>query len=152
MTRDALVVGINSYKYANGLRSPATNAEAIAQVLEQAKFKVTRLPRSKKEDRLGVSETGTVTCNQLEKAITQLFKPPQESIPQTALLFFSGHGLRKDIGVSEGYLATSEANPKEAAYGVRLGWLVQLLILLAKVIFTEVSSATKTKNLNFSLL
>ena len=127
MTRDALVVGINSYEYANALRSPATNAEAIAQVLEQAKFKVKRLPRSKKEDRLCVSETGTVTRKQLKEAIRQLFQPPEETIPQTALLFFSGHGLREDVGVSEGYLATSDANPESDVYGVSLQWLVRLL-------------------------
>ena len=127
MTRDALVVGINSYEYANGLKSPAKNAEAIAQVLEQAKFKVKRLPRSKKEDRLCVSETGTVSRKHLKEAIRQLFQPPEETIPQTALLFFSGHGLREDVGVSEGYLATSDANPELGAYGVRLGWLRELL-------------------------
>ncbi|NET40264.1 MAG: caspase family protein, partial [Cyanothece sp. SIO1E1] len=47
MSRDALVVGINTYDHENlqGLRSPAEDAEAIAQRLSQdGDFRVWRLP------------------------------------------------------------------------------------------------------------
>jgi tetratricopeptide (TPR) repeat protein len=125
--RDALVVGINNYQYARGLKSPATNAEAIAKVLEAAKFNVTRLPRTKTDGVLSISATGTITRKQLQEAITRVFQPPEETTPQTALLFFSGHGLREDIGVSEGYLATSDANPESGVYGISLQWLRRLL-------------------------
>jgi hypothetical protein len=47
MSRDALVVGINIYKHLSPLKSPATDAEAIAQRLEQdGEFRVVRLPEA----------------------------------------------------------------------------------------------------------
>jgi len=51
MSRDALIVGINSYQYLNSLKAPASDAEAIAQMLEQnGDFtKVQRLPEAIQE-------------------------------------------------------------------------------------------------------
>ncbi|MEB3182155.1 MAG: caspase family protein [Nostocaceae cyanobacterium] len=64
---------------------------------------------------------------QLEEAIAQLFQPQGRNIPDTALLYFSGHGLRKNTGISEGFLATSDVNPDLGNWGIRLKWLRELL-------------------------
>ncbi|NER46688.1 MAG: hypothetical protein F6J92_08340 [Symploca sp. SIO1A3] len=140
--REALVVGINRYpllkdtttRKPKHLEKPAADAEAIAQILEQyGNFRVHRLPEvySPKGKR-GVDPSPTlgnlVKATTLEVAIAQLFNPPGSSIPDTALLFFAGHGLRKEQGgVTEGFLATTEANPNRGKWGVSLGWLRQLL-------------------------
>ena len=121
MSRDALVVGIRSYdprSRLGSLDSASEDAKAIEQILTQyGSFRVRKL----------LNEVSQVA---LEAAISQLFNPDtnnENTIPETALLFFAGHGLRKTVGVSEGYLATSDVNPGENRWGVRLGWLQQLL-------------------------
>jgi len=116
MSRDALVVGINTYQFDRlaPLQAPSEDAEAIAQLLEQyGEFKVTRLPavRDKQNNTIRVGKKTEVTLSQLEEAIVQLFKPESRQIPDTALLYFSGHGLRKNRGIQEGFLATSDVNP-----------------------------------------
>ncbi|MEI2577242.1 nSTAND1 domain-containing NTPase [Scytonema sp. PRP1] len=130
MSRDALVVGINSYiNKRMTLKAPAKDAEAIAQLLEQyGDFKVKRLPEvtDKENNTIKVGEKTDVTKAQLQKAIVQLFKPEGKP-PDTALLYFSGHGLREIIGIEEGYLATSDVNPDLGNWGVRLKWLRELL-------------------------
>ncbi|MEM1173024.1 MAG: caspase family protein, partial [Cyanobacteria bacterium P01_H01_bin.35] len=45
MSRDALIIGINTYKRLNKLTAPEQDAEAVAKLLENyGDFKVTRLP------------------------------------------------------------------------------------------------------------
>lgn len=133
MSRDALVVGINTYGWGGleNLQSPAEDAEAIAQRLEQyGDFRVRRLPDFhdpfNNNDRR-VAWHQDMTVEQLEKALVQMFKPTGKHIPSTALFFFSGHGLRKDRGVQEGYLATSDTNPDQGNWGLSLQWLRRLL-------------------------
>ena len=133
MIRDALVVGINTYGHGGleNLTPPAEDAEAIAQLLEQyGEFRVRRLPGF--HDPLDhnarrVAWHEEVTVRQLEEALVQMFKPNGKHIPSTALFFFSGHGLRKDQGVQEGYLATSDTNPDQGSWGLSLQWLRRLL-------------------------
>lgn len=137
MTRDALVVGINQYPFlkdaptskAKHLKTPAGDAEAIAQLLETyGDFRVQRLPESNIEGKLQVDPKKMVTAEELEKAIASLFLPNSGRTPETALLFFAGHGLRNTKGEKpEGYLATSDANPRKDIWGVSLQWLRQLL-------------------------
>jgi len=45
MVRHALVIGIAQYKKFRNLPQAATDAEAVAQLLEQNDYTVTRLPR-----------------------------------------------------------------------------------------------------------
>jgi tetratricopeptide (TPR) repeat protein len=132
MSRDALLVGINTYSYErlSNLTAPAIDAEAIAKLLEDyGEFKVKRLPavKDKQNNTIRVGQKTGVTLTQLEEAIVQLFKPEGKNIPDTALLYFSGHGLRKNQGIQEGFLATSDTNPDVGNWGLRLKWLRELL-------------------------
>ncbi|MBW4499713.1 MAG: caspase family protein [Scytonema hyalinum WJT4-NPBG1] len=139
--REALVVGINRYpvlrdekRQPQHLKKPAVDAEVIAQTLEKfGNFKVQRLPEMYHEGgKRGVDANpeprNLVTVSALEAAIARLFHPAKHSPLDTALLFFAGHGLRKEQGgVTEGFLATSDANPQNGKWGVSLRWLRELL-------------------------
>lgn len=128
MLRDALVVGISSYQHLPALNAPAADAEAIAHQLETyGDFQVTRLPEIVQAEKLRVGVKTPVTLATLESALVKLFKPRGATIPQTALFYFSGHGLQKDAGIHEGYLATSDANPNAHFHGLSLFWLRRLL-------------------------
>ena len=131
MSRDALVVGINIYKYSRlpNLSLPSEDAEAIAQLLTHyGGFRVKRLPEAIEDDNsVCVDPEDTVSLKQLKKAIEQLFLPEGEHPPDTALLYFSGHGLRDDSQIKQGYLATSDVNPDEEKWGLSLKWLRQVL-------------------------
>jgi uncharacterized protein YjbI with pentapeptide repeats/energy-coupling factor transporter ATP-binding protein EcfA2 len=128
MSRDALVVGINAYDGLNRLTAPAHDAEAIAQLLtHHGDFQVRRLPEVVQDNRLQVGQKTQVTLEELEEAIVQLFLPSGRSIPDTALFYFSGHGLRKERGIPEGFLAASDANSKSGNWGIRLKWLREVL-------------------------
>ena len=131
MSRDALVVGISTYSYKrlNNLNAPGQDAEAVAQLLEKyGDFKVRRLPavKDKQNSTTKVGKKTKVNLSQLEEAIVQLFKP-EGKVPDTALLYFSGHGLRKHQGILEGFLATSDVNQDLGNWGIRLKWLRELL-------------------------
>lgn len=78
-------------------------------------------------DQLRVGQKTPVTLTELEEALVKLFKPSGNHAPETALLFFSGHGLRKDRGIQEGFLACSDVNPSQGFYGLSLQWLRRLL-------------------------
>ncbi len=133
MSRDALVVGINKYPFLKDsstgsyqhLTTPAQDAEAIAQILETyGNFRVTRLPASKIKinGKLQVDPNKPLKIEELEKAILDLFLPESEKPPETALLFFAGHGLRKQLrqNWTEGFLATSDASPNKDLWGYSL--------------------------------
>jgi energy-coupling factor transporter ATP-binding protein EcfA2 len=128
MSRDALVVGINTYERLKPLTSPSEDAEAIAQLLsEHSDFTVKRLPAVKKDGSTRVGQKTKVSLTQLEKALVELFMPEGNQIPDTALFFFSGHGLRKNLGIQEGYLASSDVHPDGGNWGLSLQWLRRLL-------------------------
>lgn len=129
MLRQALVIGINDYPYLSHLKTPARDAEQIAQLLEHhGGFRVTRLPVTAQNTSLQVDAKPRpeqlVKLADLKTAIAQLFNPQGKDVPDTALLYFAGHGLREVYGgIAEGYLATSDANPKKGLSGLSLNWL-----------------------------
>ncbi|MEM7064612.1 MAG: pentapeptide repeat-containing protein [Cyanobacteria bacterium P01_B01_bin.77] len=133
MSRDALIVGINSYQYFNPpLKAPAKDAEAIAQRLEQdGEFRVWRLPEQiDQANRSAVSLTQQVSQVTLKQALKRLFLPDSKQAPETALFYFSGHGIpdeEGDDGYDKGYLAASDTNPNNPSSGISLGWLHWLL-------------------------
>jgi energy-coupling factor transporter ATP-binding protein EcfA2 len=128
MSRDALVVGINAYDRLPKLTAAATDAEAIAQILtQQGEFNTWRLPDGVKDGVVQVGQTIPVTISELEEAIVRLFLPESRQVPDTALFYFSGHGLRKTRGVAEGFLATSDVDPASGKWGVSLQWLRRVL-------------------------
>ena len=98
MSRDDLIVGINSYQHLPDLKAPALDAEAIAQRLEEdGDFSTLyRLPEKITEGEAKkplISDTNSVTQEQLEQALKQLFRPNSSQAPETALFYFSGHGI-----------------------------------------------------------
>ncbi|WOD37499.1 caspase family protein [Nodosilinea sp. E11] len=128
MSRDALVVGINTYQYLPSLQAPAQDAEAVARCLESfGECRVGRLPEAITHQKPTISQRGAVTTPMLEEALIRLFKPAGKNIPQTAIFYYSGHGLQRQAGIQEGYLATSDANPATGHYGLSLHWLRRLL-------------------------
>ena len=128
MARDALVVGVNTYQYLPSLQAPARDAEAIAHQLQtQGDFRVHRLPEVIQAGQPQVGLKTPVTLKELEAALVRLFKPKGSNIPQTALFYFSGHGIQKEAGIQEGYLALSDSNPEAGFYGLSLFWLRRLL-------------------------
>ncbi|MBE9160376.1 caspase family protein [Nodosilinea sp. LEGE 06152] len=127
MSRDALIIGINQYRHnkLSNLISPAADAEAIAQILEKHGHFTTvrRLPEAFKDGAPQVSSSGQVTRKQMREAIAQLFNPKTKTqVPDTALLYFSGHGWQSSLSATDGYLAPSDADPDEDL-GVELQWL-----------------------------
>jgi energy-coupling factor transporter ATP-binding protein EcfA2 len=130
MNRQALVIGINEYSHLHRLNAPAQDAEAIAQLLQTwGDFKVWILPEvlDKENNTTRVGKTTPVTVQQLKDKLIQLFQPKSDQIPETALFYFSGHGLRVDRGVQEGFLATSDVNTDLNNWGLNLEWLRKLL-------------------------
>jgi len=137
MARVALVVGINQYQHFHDLSAPAKDAEAIAQRLQtDGEFKVIRLPEAllktgSRRFRATVGESSGVTQAQLETALKDLFKPNSSQLPDTALFYFSGHGLpdpEGSTGLDKGYLATSDTDPRQTRPGLSLAWLQNLLV------------------------
>ncbi len=127
MSRDALIVGISQYENLENLGASARDAEAIAQRLhEHGNFRVRRLPEY--EDAEGNPKVGKrtpVTLSDLKAAIIHLFTPDGDNVPEAALLYFSGHGLRDDDG--SGYLAASDVDTAQGIFGFSLQDLRQLL-------------------------
>jgi WD40 repeat protein len=128
MSRDALIVGINTYQFLPSLQAPAKDAEAIAQRLHShGEFRVHRLPEIIQSGKSQVGQKTPVTLQELETALINLFKPKGNNPPHTALFYYSGHGIQRDAGICEGYLAVSDANPDKGFCGLSLFWLRRLL-------------------------
>ncbi len=132
MSRDALVVGINQYQDDRlpNLNGSAVDGEAISEILEKyGDFNVWRLPEAMHPDTRNpyIATTQELSLTQLKEALVKLFKPEGRQIPDTALFYFSGHGIRKDKGIQEGFLATSDVNINLGFNGLSLKWLGDLL-------------------------
>ena len=132
MVRDSLVVGINQYQDDNlhNLKTPALDAEAIAQILEQyGGFNVLRLPEATdaKITDFNISKTQKVNLADLKNALIKLFNPQKQPIPDTVLFYFSGHGLIQNKDIQEGFLATSDVDTNLGFHGLSLTWLHNLI-------------------------
>lgn len=129
MSRDALVVGINQYQSLPILGAAAADAQSMAEILcRQGECRVTRVPEIIDTDkRLSVGDQMPVTTQFLETALVNLFKPQGVATTTLALFYFSGHGLQRQAGIREGYLATSDTNPDAGNFGVSLTWLRRLI-------------------------
>lgn len=127
MYRVALVVGINTYSKLKSLKAAARDAEAIAKLLENLGFEVRRLPRQQEPDGRITVGIERVFLTQLMVAIKELLTPANpKNLPDTVLLYFSGHGMVNDI-TGEGFLAASDANPAQGNYGFSLRSLQKFL-------------------------
>lgn len=136
MKRQALIVSVNRYPFLKDsrtrsplhLKNPAQDGEAIAQLLEQATgelaWNVKRLPEEINKRKYRIDEDEPVTQNDLLRAINKLLKPEPQYIPEVALLFFAGHGLRQkqSDGRYKSFLATSDADGQKK-WGISLNWL-----------------------------
>lgn len=117
MARYALIVGIAQYdaKGLAQLEKTTTDAEAVAQVLEQyGNFtEVKRLPsRINSETKKRAMVNQPVTANELWQAIETLLN--EQARNNEALIYFTGHGLKVEgrSGKLRGYLATSDCQIK----------------------------------------
>ncbi len=98
MARYALVVGITDYtNQLSNLTKPATDAEAVAQVLKA---------HGDFED-IAVLK-GKVSTNKLAEALKTLLQ--QQAVKNEALIYFTGHGITvsDSLGTQQAYLATSD--------------------------------------------
>ncbi|AVH66666.1 nSTAND1 domain-containing NTPase [Nostoc sp. 'Peltigera membranacea cyanobiont' N6] len=98
MARYALVVGITDYKSPiNNLTKPATDAEAVEQVLRaHGDF-----------ENIDVLK-GKVSTTKLAEALKTLLQ--QQAVKKEALIYFTGHGITvsDSLGTQQAYLATSD--------------------------------------------
>lgn len=128
MSRDALIVGINQYQNLPNLTAAAQDAEGIANLLETyGDFRVRRLPEVIKEQRPQIGHQTLVSIQQLESSLVQLLLPKGNHIPEAVFFYFSGHGLQREVGIREGYLATSDTQPATSNSGLSLSWLRRLI-------------------------
>ncbi|MDM8566345.1 caspase family protein [Candidatus Halobeggiatoa sp. HSG11] len=132
--RDALVIAIGKYSKHSCFEHKlfphlVAQAEELAKMLEtQGGFKVKRLPAVKLNDSEIIDSEQMVSADELKFAIEDFLLPDGNNQPNTSLLFFVGHGLRKQVGNDyEGFLATSEANPNRNRWGFSLQELRRLL-------------------------
>lgn len=127
MKRKALVIGIKKYNFfpdnQKELKLAPEDAEAIANILETTcGFEVERLPKMIVDGKEKIDPNQTVEWTTLKDAIGCLLFPKNQEITSTVLLFFAGHGLREELpgGVTQGFLATSDARPgKKYGYSLK---------------------------------
>ncbi|HAC66107.1 MAG TPA: hypothetical protein DCF68_21880, partial [Cyanothece sp. UBA12306] len=130
----ATIVGIDYYGGLSELKpleAASKDAEAIASLLEKygeyQQMLIQRIPCEQQHDREGKSkerlkDNEVVKKDQLMQAIGELLDPPDDNPPDTALFFFSGHGIRQEVdGKVEVYLATSDR--KSNRDGIAISWL-----------------------------
>ena len=133
MSRDALIVGVNRYQYLPNLKAPALDAQAIAKRLEEdGEFRIKQLPEQIEgtiEKKPIVSREHPVSFSRFKQALTTLFLPDSKQIPETALFYFSGHGLPDydPVGADKGFLVASDTDPNYPGSGISLNWLQLLL-------------------------
>ncbi|MEM9807021.1 MAG: AAA-like domain-containing protein [Cyanobacteria bacterium P01_D01_bin.56] len=128
MAKYALVIGIDRYDNFSNLKSAAKDAEAVAQLLEQQQYRVTRLPRKLVgENQWAIAPDKPLTRAGLSKELKSFFL--ERAKYQDVVLYFAGHGFRVSdslTGDEEGYLAPSNAT-KDGQNGIPFDSLNKLI-------------------------
>ncbi|MEM8544842.1 MAG: AAA-like domain-containing protein, partial [Cyanobacteria bacterium P01_H01_bin.119] len=128
MAKYALVIGIDRYDSFSNLKSAAKDAEAVAQLLEQHQYRVTRLPRKLvEENQWAIAPDKPLTRTGLSQELKSFFL--ERAKYQDVVLYFAGHGFRVSdslTGDEEGYLATSNAT-KDGQNGIPFDSLNKLI-------------------------
>lgn len=111
MAKYALVIGLDRYDHFGNLKSAAKDAEAVARLLEQHQYRVTRLPRTLVgENQWVITPDKSLSHTELGNELKSFFRERAKN--QEAILYFAGHGFRVSdalTGEESGYLATSNA-------------------------------------------
>lgn len=125
----ALIVDTQTYQILPPLPNEVVKREQLRQYLsEYGDFQVRSLPQgSKTVTTESTVLQASVAQKELENAILHLFLPLGDRVPQTALLYFTGHALRKNQGIVEDFLASSDANPAQGNWGISLQWLQSII-------------------------
>lgn len=117
MRRLALIVGISQYQKETGLsplKAPVKDANALSRLLKRhSGFHVIALPRAVEivdgEKYYPVAEHGTLTADELKKAIGAAFSADKNSAAADVLFYFSGHGVQqRGISTHRSFLACSD--------------------------------------------
>jgi tetratricopeptide (TPR) repeat protein len=144
MARYALVIGIADYDSTclPTLKKSATDAEAVARVLEQCGTfqEVLRLPRRwiKEENRYEIIPK-RLTGEELIQALRTFLL--EQATKQEALIYFAGHGFQSlsAMGLQKGYLATSNCaiDGRNAIPLDELNWLINQSDLSSLVVLLD---------------
>ena len=109
MVKYALVIGLDRYDHFSNLRSAAKDAEAVAKLLEQSQYCVTRLPRKLVgENQWTIAPDKSLSHSELGKELKSFFQERAKN--QEAIFYFAGHGFRLSDAMTDeenGYLAVS---------------------------------------------
>jgi WD40 repeat protein/energy-coupling factor transporter ATP-binding protein EcfA2 len=128
MTRYALVVGISKYDQFTHLPKAATDAEAIAQLLEQHRYTVIRLPRKLvSETQWAIDPDKKLTASELSAEVKVFLR--ERATRQAVVIYFAGHSFRVTDALTDeevGYLATSDST-REGHNAVRVDALNTLI-------------------------
>jgi tetratricopeptide (TPR) repeat protein len=114
MPRYALVIGIAIYDKFRNLPKAATDAEAIAQLLEQHQYNVTRLPRKLVGDnQWAIDPDKPLSYEDLKHEFLSFLQ--ERANKQEVVFYFAGHGFRvldDYTNKQEGFLAASDTDKK----------------------------------------
>jgi Caspase domain len=128
MAKYALVIGIAQYDHFANLPKAATDAEAIAHLLEQHHYTVIRLPRKLvAENQWAIAPDKQLTLADLSGELRLFLSDRADR--QEALIYFAGHGFRTVNPITdeqEGYLAASDST-RDGRNAVRIEDLNALL-------------------------
>jgi len=111
MPRYALVIGISQYETFRKLPKAATDAEAIAALMEQHGYMVTRLPRKRVgENQWAIDSNKPLAKVTFSQELKEFLR--ERVVRQEVVIYFAGHGFRVVDSLTDeqmGYWATSDA-------------------------------------------
>ena len=130
MTRYALVVGVARYDNFRNLDKAATDAAAIAHILQvHGRYQVKPSPRRlvKPEDRWELDLDKKLTAKDLSQDLEEFLLDQAEG--HEALIYFAGHGFElTELGrTKKGYLATSDCKKDDVGSAISFNGLNDLI-------------------------